>query len=177
MASICLTGFAASVSAQTLCNPEEAVEFSCPVKQKVVSLCVSRQADRVSQIVYRFGVAERIEHEYFATLSNGKVFYFDVAPAGTFASIRQVWFDKGPYRYMMTECLGRACPFQRGLTVYNQDQILMNERCSEPAKAFSSDLVDFSSSARKSTVKTSLIRSGAEIGNDVTRVYEVAEPF
>lgn len=172
-----LAGMATSVAGQTLCKPQEEVEFSCPVNQKLVSLCVTQQAGSVTQIAYRFGVLGKVENEYAATLENGKVFFFDVAPAGTFASIRQVWFDKGPYRYMMTECLGRACPFEAGVTVYNEDKILMNQRCGESAKTFSENLVEFSSSAAKSTLKTSLIKSGADIGNDVTRIYDVPEAF
>lgn len=170
-------GLVASAQADTLCKSGEEVEFSCPVNKKIVSLCVSRQADDVGKIVYRYGVASKIENEYSATLENKNNFFIDVAPAGTFASIRQLWFDKGPYRYMMTECLGRACPFQAGLTVYNEDKILMNQRCGEPIKTFGADLVEFSSSAKKSTIKTKLIKSGADIGNDVTQIYQVPEPF
>jgi len=62
-----LTGSLPEPQAGTLCNHDEQVIFSCPVKQpaKIVSLCASRNLTKEAGYVqYRFGQPDKIELEF-----------------------------------------------------------------------------------------------------------------
>ncbi len=164
---------------QTLCEEDESIQFSCPVGKKVVSLCGKPKDAELSALIYRYGTRAKVEIEWSATLSNGQSFSFDVAPAGPQTSVSMIWWDKGPFRYLMSECSGGNCPFAAGLAVFREDKLLMNQRCVVPEgqvrHRFTGDLVEFGFKARTSKSLTPLVRNGFEYGSDITQVYRVKE--
>ncbi|MCJ2011865.1 hypothetical protein [Methylobacterium sp. J-076] len=113
-------------------------------------------ADRLT---YRYGREGRIEISYSAESGNGNRFKATIAPANPRAQVRQVWFDRGPYRYLMSECIGGGCARPAGLAVLRGDTVLKNVRCSTGAGErpwFSPHLADFGPSDTL-TAKTSLL--------------------
>lgn len=99
-----------------------------------------------NRLIYRYGREGRIEISYSAETENENRFKGTVAPANPRAQVRQVWFDRGPYRYLMSECVGGGCTRPAGLTVLRGDTVLKNARCSTGAGDrpwFSRNLADF----------------------------------
>jgi len=94
----------------TQCTPQETVLFSCETGKKVVSLCATGKPGAIESVAYRYGLPGKVELEYKATPSNGLLFHGQVEPAAPNASVREVWFDKGSTRYLVTACEGGDCP-------------------------------------------------------------------
>lgn len=161
-------------AAVSLCQPDEAVRFSCPIGRKVVSLCAAGSLGAREALSYRYGAVGHVEETFVASADNGRRFYGTVSPARPGASVSQVWFDQGQVRYLMSACTGGSCPFRAGLAVLQGDRILMNARCdhteSDDLAWFSSDLVRFGSGAADSKSATSLLQI-EDADNDIVRLY------
>ena len=169
-------GFAKDLppAAVSLCRPDEAVRFSCPIGRKLVSLCSAGQPGAPEALSYRFGAASHVEKIFVASADNGRRFYGTVSPARPGASVSQIWFDQGEVRYLLSACTGGACAFRAGLAVLQGDRILMNARCDrakdDDLAWFSSDLVRFGSTAADSESATSLLQI-EDADNDIVRLY------
>lgn len=133
----------------THCAADERVEFSCRIGAKTVSLCAAGKAGAISSLACRYGVPGRVENEFLARSDNTHRFYASVAPAAPGASVRQVGFDRGALRYLLTEAIGGNCPKRAGLAVLRGDHAVMNARCMPAGENdlgwFSRDLVSFGS--------------------------------
>lgn len=161
-------------AAVSLCQPDEAVRFSCPIGRKLVSLCAAEKPGAMAALSYRYGAVGHVEKTFVARTDNGRRFYGTVSPARPGASVSQVWFDQGKMRYLMSACTGGSCAFRAGLAVLQGDRILMNARCNraegDDLAWFSSDLVKFGSGAADSTSATSLLQI-EDADNDIVRLY------
>ena len=52
-------------------------------------------------------------------------------PVSPRAQIREVWFDRGDIRYLLTACLGGDCPYEGGLAVLKKGKVLSKSRCGD----------------------------------------------
>ena len=161
-------------AAVSLCQPDEAVRFSCPIGRKLVSLCAAGKPGAPEALSYRYGAVRHVEKTFVASTDNGRRFYGTASPARPGASVSQVWFDQGETRYLLSACTGGSCAFRAGLAVLQGDRILMNARCDRAEDAdlawFSSDLVRFGSGAADSKSATSLLQI-EDADNDIVRLY------
>ena len=80
-------------------------------------------------------------------------------PLNPRALIKQIWFNRGATRYLLTECVGGNCPQAGGLGVLRGDRVLMNGRCKYEMKGdlgwFARDLVAFNLDSEVSNVQSS----------------------
>ena len=161
-------------AAVSLCQPDEAVQFSCPIGRKLVSLCAAGRPGATEVLSYRYGTPRHVEKTFVASADNGRRFFGTVSPARPGASVSQVWFDQGELRYLLSACTGGSCAFRAGLAVLQGDRILMNARCDRPEDGdlawFSSDLVRFGSGAADSKSATALLQI-EDSDNDIVRLY------
>lgn len=137
----------AQPSKVTHCLPEERIQFSCRIGTKVVSLCAGGEIGDATSLAYRYGIIGKIENEFIARHNNNNRFYATAMPASPRAAIKQVWFNRGEIRYLLTECTGGSCPQQGGLAVLRGSRVLMNGRCkyeiADDLGSFSRELVFF----------------------------------
>ena len=134
-------------SVVTHCHPDEAIQFSCQIGKKTVSLCTSGKLGSITSLTYRYGLIGKIENEFIARPDNARRFRGFVAPANPRALISQVWFDQSGIRYLLAECSGSNCPQTGKLAVLRGSRILMNKDCDPPTAkrydGFWGDLVSF----------------------------------
>ena len=143
--------FSGSVFSQptrtTHCLTDERVQFSCRIGTKLVSLCAGGEIGMTTSLSYRYGRIGKIENEFIARHDNNNRFYATAMPANPRAAVKQVWFNRGEIRYLLTECNGGSCPQQGGLAVLRGYRVLMNARCKDEKENdlawFSSELVSF----------------------------------
>jgi hypothetical protein len=158
----------------SLCKAGESVFFSCAVRAKTVSLCARKAADKIETLVYRYGVPGRIEKEFRAGHDNRNRFFGYVSPANPQASIGQVWFAQGQFRYLLTACTGGDCSQPAGLTVLRGTSIRLNDACSLAPRNdtawFSPDLVEFGADLDTSRSKTDLLKL-EEADNPIEKIY------
>lgn len=167
--------------ASSHCTVDERVQFSCRIGAKTVSLCAAGAAGAITSLVYRYGVPGKVENEFLARSDNHHRFYASVAPAAPGASVRQVWFDRGALRYLLTECVGGNCPGRAGLAVLRGGHAVMNARCMRVAENdlgwFSRDLISFGSDAASSRSATDLLQM-EDADNLIETLYRVtADPL
>lgn len=112
-----------------LCRDDERVQFSCHIKTKIVSLCATGNPGALTALSYRYGTLTKVENEFMAQADNANRFFATASPASPRALIKQIWFDRGDIRYLLTECVGGDCPQDGGLAVLRGNKVLMNERC------------------------------------------------
>ncbi len=132
----------------THCHADENVFFSCVAGKKTVSLCGQPGGGGLAALTYRYGLPGKVENEYAATRTNGNRFLGTVESDSPRAEVREIWFDHGEFRYLVTSCLGGDCPYHGGLAVLQHGRVLSALRCAggpDALTAFSSDLVDFDS--------------------------------
>lgn len=149
----------------THCRAGERVEFSCSLGKKTISLCASGMPGHIESLSYRYGAIGKVENEFTAQTGGRKHFYGTVMPARPGALVRQVWFDKGDFRYLVLQCVGGDCPFPSGLAVLRGDKVLSKRKCEQPPPrpdldTFSRDLADFGSSVDDSHSNTPLLELG-----------------
>lgn len=157
---------------ETLCTAGEEILFSCGSGGRIGSLCAPTGGGPADRLTYRYGREGRIEISYSAEPGNGNRFKATVAPANPRAQVRQVWFDRGPYRYLMSECVGGGCTRPAGLAVLRGDTVLKNARCSTAEGErpwFSQALADFGPSDTLKP-KTSLLLV-EEADNLIEKLY------
>lgn len=138
-------------TATTHCQPNERIQFSCRIGAKVVSLCAGGEIGKTTSLTYRYGLIGKIENEFVARPDNKNRFYATVMPANPRAAIKQVWFNRGEIRYLLTECVGGNCPQDGGLAVLHGYKVLMNGHCEIEMErdlgGFSHELADFNLSS------------------------------
>ncbi|WP_431288629.1 hypothetical protein [Roseateles chitinivorans] len=161
-----------------LCKAHEEAVFNCFTGKKTASLCASPTEAAPTALTYRYGTSGTVENEFAATPENGRFFSGTVSPAAPRAWVSQVWFDRGNFRYLMTECVGGDCPFHAGLAVIKGEKIAMNASCKRPPgvrlPAFSRELVKFGPKPDDSKSSTPLLRIEA-VDNLVYELYKSAD--
>ena len=162
----------------THCQPTESVQFSCRVGIKIVSLCGGNTGDRITSLSYRYGAIGKIEKEFVARPENTRRFYGTVGPLNPRASLGQIWFDQGKFRYLMTACTGGNCPQHAGLAViHNFTRILMNVPCArftnDDFDSFRPDLVTFGSGVETTRSATELLIIEEIGGHDIHQLFPV----
>ena len=159
----------------THCQPGEKIFFSCVVGKKTVSLCGRFSAGGLASLTYRYGLPDKVENEYSATPANGQGFLGTIEPDSPRAEIREVWFDRGEFRYLLTSCLGGDCPYPGGLAVLKRGRVLSALRCAggpDALTSFSSDLVDFGDGVESGKSRTPLLQL-VDVTNKIERLYPI----
>lgn len=158
-----------------LCRAEQRVVFHCALGAKSVSLCAGMQGERITSLDYRFGTRSRVELVHQAGTGNGKAQPFKATQSqlAPNATVRQVWFDRASYSYVVSQCIGGGCPFGAGLAVLQGDKIVSSRRCQRTADdraSFAPELARFGPDASTSETRTSLLMfDDVDLGID--RVY------
>jgi len=159
---------------RTLCQASEKPFFSCTVGSKTVSLCgQAAAAGDITKLTYRYGKPDALELEFSATPASGRHFLATVEPAAPRAQIRQVWFDRGDYSYLMHACLGGDCPYGGGLAVLRGGRVLSNAKCRSGPDSmddFAQELIEFGDGNEHSRSHTPLVQIG-DYGNPIDKLY------
>ena len=158
-----------------LCSPQQRVVFHCSLGAKAVSLCATPVAEDepITALGYRFGTPTRIELAYEADAATDRRFAASTAALAPGVSVREVWFDRGGYRYVLSQCVGGNCPFAAGLAVLQGQRVLRQQRCRTTADDrawFAPSLAHFGRDADGSTAKTDLLRFEDD-DNGAARLY------
>ena len=156
-----------------LCKPEQKVIFHCSVGAKSVSLCADMVSERIGTLGYRYGTAGHIELSQDAAASGEGRFHATTAALAPGASVRQVWFHRGGYRYLLSQCVGGACPFDAGLAVLRGDKVVSSRRCQRTADDrawFAAELGNFGSDAASSQSMTERLVFD-DVDNGLERLY------
>ena len=154
-----------------LCSPRQQVVFHCSLGAKSVSLCAATQGQRVTALNYRYGTRARLELTRAA--STAQPFQATQSQLAPGARVRQVWFDRGGYTYLLSQCVGGACPYSAGLAVLQGEKIVMNRRCVrtvDDRASFAPELARFGSDAASSEAKTGML-SFEDVDLGVERLY------
>ena len=167
-------GFVASLGAPaqpikksaTHCFSAETIQFSCQIGRKTVSLCTLNEKKTITSLTYRYGSIGKVENEFSARLNNNNRFYGTASPANPHEFVKQVWFDRGGSRYLLTECLGGGCAQSGRLAVLRGKRILINRPCAateaQRFDSFSRDLVSFNTSTGGGWSATELLIVGLD---------------
>ena len=175
-AALALAGAAAAAAdlmpaSTALCSPRQQVVFHCSLGAKAVSLCAVMEGPRVTTLDYRYGTRARLELTQAA--STAQPFKATLSQLAPGARARQVWFDRGGYTYLLSQCIGGACPYNAGLAVLQGDKVVMNRRCVRTADdraSFVPELARFGSDAASSEARTRLL-AFEDIDLGVERLY------
>ena len=131
------------------CNPDEKIQFSCRIGAKFVSLCSGGSQGKITLLTYRYGARGKVESEFISRPENKNRFYGTEMQASPRARVKQVWFNRGKLRYLLTECVGGSCEQGGGLAVLRGYRVVMNGRCdvatADDYGSFASELVSFES--------------------------------
>ena len=147
--------------------------FHCTLGAKSVSLCGDMQGERISALVYRYGVPGRVELSFLADPAGGQHFSGTVSQLAPRASVRQLWFTRGGYTYLLSQCVGGSCPQSARLSVLRGEKIVSNRACLRSADDrawFAPELARFGSDAASSQALTELIVFD-EAEHGVERLY------
>jgi hypothetical protein len=175
LAAVVLLPALAVAAPVTHCKPDDKVFFSCVAGKKTVSLCGQAGASGLASLTYRYGLPGKVENEYAATPANGKSFLGTVEPDSPHAEIREIWFDLGEFRYLLTSCLGGDCPYGGGLAVLKHGKVLSSLRCAaglDSLTAFSGDLVEFGDGVEGSKSHTPLLKLD-DYTNKIEQLYPI----
>jgi hypothetical protein len=174
--TVACAAISAAAAPVSHCQANEKVFFSCIAGKKTVSLCgLAGVGGELTSLTYRYGLPGKVENEFSATPSNGKTFLGTVEPDSPRAQIREVWFDRGDIRYLLTACLGGDCPYDGGLAVLKKSKVLSKSRCSggpDAMASFSDDLVEFGDGTDNSRSHTPLLKIG-DYSNSPELLYPV----
>jgi len=164
-------GLAAASTA--LCADTQQVVFHCSLGAKAVSLCTDGSGDSIHALEYRYGTPARVELRWQATAGNGRQFSASMVPLAPGANVRQLWFDNGGLRYLLSQCTGGACPAAAGLAVLRGQRLLWRRACQASADDrawFSPRLGRFGEDAASSQAATPLLQFD-DVDNGVGRLY------
>ncbi|MBK6865727.1 MAG: hypothetical protein IPG91_20560 [Ideonella sp.] len=156
-----------------LCKPAQKVLFHCSFGAKAVSLCADMAGERIATLGYRFGTPERIELAQDAASDAVPHFNATFATLAPGASVRQVWFERRGYTYLISQCVGGSCPHDAGLAVLRGDKLLANRHCLRSADDrawFAPELARFGREAAASQAMTPLLVFD-DVDNGVERLY------
>lgn len=157
----------------TRCRLDERTFFSCKIKGKTLSICASPVDQPFEALEYRFGLASKNELTYTATRANKNRFHAYVEPVSPGALVSQVWFDRGAFRYLVSQCVGGNCPKKGGLIVYKNNKPILSAACEggfHEHAWFDPKVIDFGSDFAESSSKTELVIL-EEIANDIESLY------
>lgn len=166
----------ATAAPVTHCKTDEQVFFSCVAGKKTVSLCGKSAANGLASLTYRFGLPGKVENEYTATPANGQSFLGTVEPDSPDAEVREIWFDRGEFRYLLTSCHGGDCPYPGGLAVLKKGNVLSSMHCAsgiDSLTAFSSDLVEFGGDSADSAKSHTPLLKLNDYTNRIDRLYPI----
>jgi hypothetical protein len=124
----------ASAGISQLCQPSEAVVFSCPVKgQRTVSICASKPLTATEgYLQYRFGKGEKSEIALPKDASGSANWRKEVAgrslmfAGGGGAYLR---FANQSFSYVVYTAIGRGWGEKQGLFVLKDGQMISNLKC------------------------------------------------
>ena len=156
-----------------LCAESQQVVFHCSLGAKAVSLCTDGSGDSIHALEYRYGTPARLELRWQATADNGRQFSASMVPLAPGANVRQLWFDNGGVRYLLSQCTGGACPAAAGLAVLRGQRLLSRRACQASADDrawFSPRLGRFGEDAASSQSTTPLLQFD-DVDNGVGRLY------
>jgi hypothetical protein len=158
-------------ASSALCSPPQQAVFHCSLGAKSVSLCGVVEGQRLATLEYRYGTRARVELTQAASTDQPfKATQSQLAPG---ARARQVWFDRGGYAYLLSQCIGGACPYSAGLAVLQGEKVVMNRRCLRTADdraSFAPELGRFGSDAAGSEARTGLLAFD-DVDLGVERLY------
>jgi hypothetical protein len=160
-------------ASQALCADDQQVAFHCSLGAKAVSLCAAGSAEAIDSLEYRYGTPARIELRWLASPANGRQFVASQATLSPGANVRQLWFDNGGVRYLLSQCVGGDCPAAAGLAVLRDGRVLMRRHClatSDDRAWFSRRLGRFGEDAASSRSSTAVLRFD-DVDNGVERLY------
>jgi hypothetical protein len=163
----------AFAEARTHCHADEKAYFSCMAGKKTVSLCGDVSNGDITKLTYRYGALDKVELEFSASSASGPHFMATVEPDSPRAAIREVWFDRGSYRYLLHACQGGDCPYGGGLAVLRGERVLSNAKCQRGPDAmdfFSRDLIEFGDGTEHSKSHTPLLEIG-DVANPIDKLY------
>jgi hypothetical protein len=110
-----------------LCQPQEKVIFSCPLKNsKIVSLCVSANP-ALSFVEYRFGKPAKPELLYRASGEDKDHLFHRAEVLYGNNSVDNIWFANGKYIYSIN-MPARGAP---GVEVWKNGDIVANMECKD----------------------------------------------
>jgi hypothetical protein len=175
LALACLGAGAADLApaSPALCQPTQKVMFHCSFGAKSVSLCADLAGDRIVTLGYRYGTPGRIELSQDAGATGDQRFNATLAQVAPGATVRQVWFKRGGYTYLLSQCVGGACPHDAGLAVLRGDKLVSNRRCLRSADDrawFAPELARFGRDAATSQSMTVRLVFD-EVDNGAERFY------
>jgi len=157
----------------SLCHADEAVAFSCRLGPRTVSLCLRGEAGQTGAISFRLGSAGKLEREFVASAQTGQHFSANVTPSQPGALVRQLWFDQGGRRTLLTECVGGNCAQAAGMAVLRAGKLVSKQRCQrtpDDAAWFSRQLVNFGNDVDSSQSKSPLLLI-EDIDNPIELIY------
>jgi hypothetical protein len=167
-------GSLAQAPNNSACLPQEGIFFSCRLKGngRMVSLCTAPHPPPFSSVTYRYGAGTENAVTYTASAGNQNRFLGTVSAISPKATVRQVWFELGGSKYVITSCVGGDCAHRGGLLVFGKGKLEMSQPCAEGGGHpwFSSQVVRFGSSLDSSHSNTELIRL-EDFDNDVNVLY------
>lgn len=162
-----------AAASPALCEAGQQVVFHCSLGAKAVSLCSAGEGDSISALEYRYGRPSHVELRWQATAANGRQFIASMVPLAPGANVRQLWFDNGGVRYLLSQCTGGNCPAAAGLAVLRGQRLLSRQVCRATADDrawFSPRLGRFGEDAASSQAGTPLLRFD-DVDNGVERLY------
>ena len=93
--------------------------------------------------------------------------------------MRQLWFNLGDIRYLLTECVGGNCPYGAGVAVLNPEKVLMSARCvageTLSQAFFARSLIEFGNDASDTRSQTKLIKP-EDSDNSLDQIYKSGRP-
>jgi len=113
----------------TLCTAQERVMFHCALGDKAVSLCAEQDRTHIRALAFRYGTRDAVEVAYTATDAGSAHFSATATPLAPHASVRQLWFVRAGRTYLLSQCVGGACPHAAGLAILEGARILSNQVC------------------------------------------------
>lgn len=162
---------------QALCSAAEQVLFHCSLGERGVSLCGVADGGRLVRLRALAGAPGRPDWVQEATAGEGARFSAATAALAPRATVRQLWFDIGAERHLLTQCVGGDCPYAAGLALLRGDSVVRQQRCLRTADDrawFSPALGRFGEDASHSRAATPLLEFvDADLG--VERLYPVRE--
>ncbi|MFO1431963.1 MAG: hypothetical protein U1F76_17785 [Candidatus Competibacteraceae bacterium] len=130
--SVCILYFFSSRvgAVESLCSAAEAVIFSCPTRQKIVSVCASKDLSATTGYMqYRFGPKGAPEIVYPQSKEHPR--NYTESGVLTFAGGGGAYlrFKKEQYGYVVYTAIGRGWGQKAGLVVEKNNKLLSNFRC------------------------------------------------
>jgi hypothetical protein len=147
--------------------------FHCSLGTRAVSLCAAMEGPRIASLAFHYGVPDDIRLSYLADDTNGQRFYATVGTLMPRATVRQLWFTLDGDTYLLSECVGGACPEAARLSVLRGQEIVSNERCMRSADDrawFPRALIHFGNAASASVSKSGFLVID-DVDHGIERLY------